>query len=253
MAVILYDDFRMFVLDRLGELSEQCRLTDTSHILETDFCSTCRDKLVGDCRIIFHGVYRRSGDTECGLWCHSCLKSPLDARDDVSHVVESAEDTGDVNTLGVLYLILKCSHIVRHRIHTQSVKTAVEHVSLYTHLIEWLTECSYCRIRIFAGEKVDLFKSSSVGLHTREASHLDYHRSDALQLIFARLELARRLPHVSVYETELDFLFHFVFDLKRNRLFLADIQNHNYYSCPTVLSLLRVFLFCKCNRFLGIN
>jgi uncharacterized protein len=38
--------------------------------------------------------------------------------------------------------------------------------------------------------------------------YADNHGSNALQLVFAWLELARRLPHISINETELDFLFH---------------------------------------------
>jgi len=81
-------------------------------------------------------------------------------------------------------------------------------VGLDTYLVERLAESAHSVVRIFTSEKVNLLKSTAVGFHTGEATHLDDNGSNALQLVFAWLELARRLPHISVNETELDFLFH---------------------------------------------
>jgi hypothetical protein len=81
-------------------------------------------------------------------------------------------------------------------------------VGLDTYLIERLAESAYCIVWILACEKVHLLESSAVGLNTGKATHIDNHGSNALQLVFAWLELARRLPHISINETELDFLFH---------------------------------------------
>ena len=81
-------------------------------------------------------------------------------------------------------------------------------MGLYSHLVEWFAESPYGIVRVFTCHEVHLFESASVGLHTGKTSHVDDGRSDAFELVFAWLELSRRLPHVSIDETELNFLFH---------------------------------------------
>ena len=100
-------------------------------------------------------------------------------------------------------------YIVWHRIHTKSVQSTVEHVGLDTHLIERLAECTNCIIRILTSEEVYLLESTAIGLYTAKASHLDDYWGYLSQLILAWLELTRTLPHVSIYETELNFLLHY--------------------------------------------
>ena len=81
-------------------------------------------------------------------------------------------------------------------------------MGLDAYLVERLAEGAHSIVWILAGEKVYLLKGTAVGFNTGETTHLDDNGSDALQLVFAWLELARRLPHISINETELDFLFH---------------------------------------------
>jgi hypothetical protein len=152
---------------------------------------------------------RRVGDTECTLWSHAALLGPLDRRNDVTNIVQAIEDTGDVGTLLSLHLVHKGTYIVWHRIHTKSVQSTVEHVGLDTHLIERLAECTNCIIRILTSEEVYLLESTAIGLYTAKASHLDDYWGYLSQLILAWLELTRTLPHVSIYETELNFLLHY--------------------------------------------
>ena len=206
--MILDDDFRILVLDHLCELAEECRLTDTSHILQTDFLSTCSDELIGNVHVVLQSVNRRVGDAKCALRSHAAFLSPLDARNNITNVVQTVEDTCDVCTLLCLHLVHEGANVVRYGIHTQSVKTTVEHVCLNASLVERLTESAYRIVWILACEKVHLLESATVCLNTGKATHIDNHGSNALQLVFAWLELARRLPHISINETELDFLFH---------------------------------------------
>ena len=85
-------------------------------------------------------MYRRVGDAECALGSHATFLSPLDAGDDVAHVVQTVKDTCDVGTLLCLYLIHKGTYIVRYGIHAEGVETAVEHVGLDAYLVERLAE-----------------------------------------------------------------------------------------------------------------
>ena len=208
MAVILDDNFRMLVLDHLCQLAEECWLADARHILQADFLCASGNHLVGDVHVVFQSVNRRVGDAKSALWSHSALLSPLDAGDDIAHIVQSVEDTCDVGALLGLYLIHKGAHVVGHRIHAQRIKTSVEHVGLDASLVERLAEGAHSVVRILASEKVDLLEGSAVGFYAGKATHLNDNGSNALQLVFAWLELAGRLPHISVNETELDFLFH---------------------------------------------
>ena len=198
MTVILDDDIRMLVLDSLRKLSQHRRLSYSSHVLQAHFLCSGGNHLVGYVAIVFNSVNRRIGDTESSLRRHACLCCPFDARDNVSHVVQSAEYAGDIHTLRVLHLIHKLAHIVRYCVHAKRVQTAVEHVSLDADLIERLAESPHCIIRILACEKIDLLEGTAVCLDTGKASHIDDYRSYALQLVFTRLELPGRLPHVPV-------------------------------------------------------
>ena len=133
-------------------------------------------------------MYRRSGDTECSLGRHATLLGPLDRRNDISRVVQAAEDTGDIYTLGVLHFIHQRTHIVGHRIHSQCVQTTVEHVGFDTYLIEGLTEGSYCQVGVLAGHQVYLLKGTTIGFNAAETAHIDDCGRNALQLVLAWLE-----------------------------------------------------------------
>ena len=108
----------------------------------------------------------------------------------------------------MLHLIHQLANIVGHGVHTQRVEAAVEHMGLDAHLVERLAEGAHRLVGILAGKQVHLLEGTAVGLNAGKASHLDYHWGYAFELSLQRLKLSRTLPHISIYETELDFLFH---------------------------------------------
>ena len=213
MAVVLDNDLGILVLDHLGELAEERRLADARHVLEADFLSAGSDELVGNAHIVFERVYGRVGDAECALRSHSALLRPLDGRDDVAHVVQTVEDTGDVGALLRLHLVHEGAHVVGHGIHAKSVQTTVEHVGLDAHLVEGLAEGADSLVGVLAREKVHLLEGTAIGLYTAEAAHLNDDGGNLSQLILAWLELTGALPHVSIDETELNFLLHYFLSL----------------------------------------
>ena len=64
-------------------------------------------------------------------------------------------------------------------------------------------------VRIFAGQEAHLLKSTTIGFYTGKATHFHEDGSYAHQLILAWLKLSGALPHISIYETELNFLSHY--------------------------------------------
>ena len=123
-------------------------------------------------------MYRRGGDTESSLWCHTCLFCPFDAWDDVAYIIETIKDTWDIYSLCMFHFVHQLTYIVRYWIHTQCVKSAVEHVGLDACLMERLCPLAYCDIWVLAIEEVDLLEATAIGFYTVEASHLDDSRSD---------------------------------------------------------------------------
>ena len=206
--MILYDDIGMLGLDRLGKSTEQGGLTDTGHVLEADFLSAGSYHLVGYLGVVFYGVHRAGGDAEGGLRGHAGSLGPFHAGNDVAHIVQTAEDTGYIHTLSVLHFVLQLAHVVGHGIHAEGIQSAVEHMGLDAYLVERLTEGTDSAVGVLAGKQVHLLKGTTVGFHSVEYSHVDDGGGNALQLVLAGLEFARRLPHVSINETELDSLFH---------------------------------------------
>ena len=87
VTMVLNDDIGVLGLDGLGELTQHSGLTDTSHILQTDFLGTSSDHLVGNSSIVLNGVNWRSGDTQCSLRCHATLLGPLDTWNDITGIV----------------------------------------------------------------------------------------------------------------------------------------------------------------------
>ena len=153
-------------------------------------------------------MHGRGGDAERALGGHAGFLGPLDGGNDVAHIVQSVEDAGDIGALGMFHLIHKCAHVIGHGIHAEGVQSAVEHVGLDAHLVERLTECTDSFVGVLAGQEVHLLKGATIGFHTGETAHVDDNGGDAGQLVFAWLELTGTLPHVSVNETELNFLCH---------------------------------------------
>ena len=187
--MILDNDVRMLGLDGLGQRTQQGWLSDTCHILQTDFLGTGSNHLVGNGTIVLYGMHRTGGNTQRGLRNHTCGLGPLDRGNDVTRVVQTTEDTGDIHTLCLLHLIHQFTYVVGHGIHTQRVQTTVQHVRLDAYLVERLTESTYSIVRILAGHKVHLFKGTTIGFYTGKASHVNDDGSNTLQLVLAWLEL----------------------------------------------------------------
>ena len=56
MSVVLDDDVGVLCLYSLCQCSEHCGLSDTSHILKTDFLGAGSDNLVGYSAVVLYGV-----------------------------------------------------------------------------------------------------------------------------------------------------------------------------------------------------
>ena len=238
--MVLDDNLRVLLLYAFGELSQQGGLSDACHVLEADlFCASFYE-LVGNVVVVVKGVYGRGGDAERALRSHACLLGPLDGGDDVPHVVETVEDAGDVGSLCVLHLVHKGADVIGHGVHSQGIETAVEHVGLDANLVERLAECPHGIVGVLAGKQVHLLEGSTVGLYAGKTSHVYYYGSDALQLVLAWLELTRALPHVSVDETELYFLFHNLFQIRPQNY----TNKSNYLAVPMIFCVL-LNLFCR--------
>ena len=190
MSMILYDDFRVFLLYAFGKSAQECGAADTGHVLQTNLGCSGSDELIGDTAVVFHCVYRRTCDTECRLRYHACLEGIFDRRYDVACVIQSAEDTGYVNALGFLYLVHEASYISRNREHTQCVECSVEHVGLDSRFVERLCKASHSLVGVLSGHEVDLLECSSISLDAGETSHFDNSRRYFLQLLCKRLELS---------------------------------------------------------------
>jgi len=188
VAVVLHDDVGVLGLDGLGQGAKHGGLADAGHVLETYLGGSGVNQPVCDGTVILNRVYGGVGDAKGCLRGHAGLGRPLDAGDDVTHIVQTAEDAGNVNTLGVLHTVHHLAHIVGHGVHTQGVETPVEHVGLDAHLVEWLAEGADSIVGVLSGQEVYLFKCTAVGFHTRETSHVNDGRSNALQLVLAWLK-----------------------------------------------------------------
>ena len=103
--MILHDDVGVLGLDGLRQLTQHGGLSDTCHILQADFLGSGCNHLVGDGSVVVYGMNWGGGDTQRGLRRHSAFLGPLDTRDDIAGIVQTAEDTGDVHTLSMLHLI----------------------------------------------------------------------------------------------------------------------------------------------------
>ena len=57
MAVVLYDDIGMFLLDGANDGAQHCRTAYASHILKADFLCAALDELLGQVDVILGVVY----------------------------------------------------------------------------------------------------------------------------------------------------------------------------------------------------
>ena len=121
-------------------------------------------------------MYFRVGDTHRGLRRHTGLFCPFDRRNDITRVIQTAEDTGDICSLRVLHFVHQFAHVSRHRIHTQRIQSAVQHMGLDTCLIKRLTERTHCLIWVLAVQQVYLFARTAVGLYAVKTTHVNDHR-----------------------------------------------------------------------------
>ena len=108
-------------------------------------------------------MHRTGGDAQCSLWNHASGLSPLDRGDNITCVVQTTEDTGNIHTLCLLHLVHQLAHIVRNRIHTQGIQATVQHVSLDAHLVEGLTESTHRQVGVLASHQVHLLESTTIG------------------------------------------------------------------------------------------
>src|SRR5574344_100030 len=113
-------------------------------------------------------------------------------------VIKSAERSRYVCTLFSFDFKHKFSNVIWNRIHPQCVKTSFQHVSLDSNFIEWSCPLSYCLVWVLSKKKIYLFKCSSIGFNTVEASHINNNRGNLFKLVYARDIFAGRLPHIPI-------------------------------------------------------
>ena len=208
MRVILYYDVLLVSLDASHNLAQRLGTTYACHILQTYLVSTSFDECLGKVYVILHRVYWRMSNTKRSLCYHASILSVLYRRNHITWVIESAEYTGDVSTLSLLYLVEEFAQVLRTRAHAQSVQRTVQHVCLNASLVERLRPLANCLIRIFTIKQVNLLKTTTVSLHAVKASHLYYRRSNLYKLVHTWLILTSTLPHITKDQTELNFFCH---------------------------------------------
>ena len=140
----------MFLFDILHQFAKHCRLSDSSHIFQTNFRSACFYKLVCNMRVILYGMYRRGSDTQGSLRNHPCVQCIFNRRDYIANLVQSTENTSDIHSLRFLYFIHQPTYISRHRIHTQRIQASIEHMRLNPSFIERFRKSTHGFIRIFS-------------------------------------------------------------------------------------------------------
>ena len=210
MAVILNLNVRVLVFNCFNQSSQECRTSNTCHILKTDLICTVLYHLVYHAHIVLNGVDRRVGDTECSLSNHTCLFSVNDRTFEVAVVIQSAERTHNVGSLSLLNLCHKSTYVIRYREHSQCVKTSLKHVSLNSHLVERSRPLSYCLVRILSKQKVNLLKSTTVTFNAVKATHINNYRSNLLKHRDFWNVLSGRLPHIPVKKGEFYFSCHII-------------------------------------------
>ncbi len=208
MRVILNNDVLLICLDTSHNLTERIWATNTCHILQANFVSTCIDEFLCQIHVVFHRMDWRMSHTERCLCNHTCSLSILDGRNDIACVVQTTEDTSDVCTLSLLHLIKKLTQVLWTWTHAECVECTVEHVGLNTCLMERLGKCTHCLIWILSIKEIHLFKTTAVCFNAVEAAHLDNCRSHLHKLVNTWLILASTLPHITEDQTEFYFFCH---------------------------------------------
>ena len=209
VGVVLDDNILLVCLDTLYNLAQANGSTYTCHVLQADFVCTGINELLGKINVVLHGVYGAVGDAQRSLCYHACLLGILDGGDYVAHIVQTAEDTGNVSSLSLLHLVEEFAEILGAWAHAQAVQCTVQHVCLYACLAERLCPFAHALVGILAIEQVHLFKTTAVCLHTVKAAHTDDGRGYLQKLVYTRLVLACTLPHIAEDQTKLYF-FHIV-------------------------------------------
>jgi hypothetical protein len=84
-------------------------------------------------------------------------------------------------------------------------------MSLDTGFMERSCESTHSLVRILTGKELHLLEGATIGLYTREATHLDEHGGYLGKLVSTRLKLTAALPHVTIDKTELNLFLHIYF------------------------------------------
>ena len=223
VTVVLHFDVRIFLLHLIDEFAERSRTADACHVFQGNFVSSELDQLIDDGHVIFNSVYRRVGNRKGCLRYHSGLFGIFHREFEIAGVVQSAEGTHDIYTLCFLNLAHQLADIFRHAVHTQSVEGTLEHVGLYSGLVELFGPGPYCLVGIFAIHKVYLLEGASIGLDAVKTAHGNNNRGDPYQLVDTWLIFSRRLPHITVNKAKLYFSCHKILPF-----FISIILIHNW-------------------------
>jgi len=208
MRVILNRNIFDF-LDTCHQLTQEYRTTNTRHILDTDFITSCINQLLGHIQIILYGMNRRISDAKTALRNHAGIMCITNGRNNIAYIVQSTECTGNVCTLSLLYFIEQLTYVGRYRTHSQTVQRTVEHVCLNSSFMKRLRPLTDSLVRIFTKQQVNLFKTSPVCFYTGKTPHFDNGWGHLHQLVYSRYVFSGTLPHITKNQTKFDFfLFH---------------------------------------------
>ena len=230
MAVVLDDDVGVLLFDGSNNRSQHSGTTDAGHVFQADLLRAAGNQFLCQIDVIFSRVYLAVRDAHRGLGDHACSFGPFDGRDDVARVIQTAEDTRDIRALRMLDLIHQFAYVRGNGVHAQRVQSAVQHVRLDSRLTKRFGERTNRQIRVLTIQQIHLLRRATVSLHAVKATHVNNHRGNLGQLIFARHIFARTLPHVSIHETELYFFLHIVFFVDISILFYIGLQSYNFFS-----------------------
>ena len=172
MSVILYNNIGVRSFYCFHNFSKHYRTSDAGHIFQTYFFGAGSNQLFRHVDVIIGRMYFGIGDTHGGLRYHTGSFSILYGRNNVAHIIQSAENTSNINSLSFFYLVHKFTHIGRHRVHAYSVKSAVEHMSLDASFVEWLCKCAYCIVWVFAKQQIYLLRCATIGFDACKTPHL---------------------------------------------------------------------------------